>query len=357
MWNMEEKKIQGFEQAVRVLPLRLRQEAMALPEEQRARVEELRLRWGRPMAAVLPEGERPLGGEPVTGQELEQLLELASRASFHTVADQLRRGYLTVEGGHRVGLCGTAVVRDGELRGLRRLSSAAVRVARQAVGAARPVSDRLLRREGTLYSTLILAPPGAGKTTLLRDLIRAASDGEGMTPHRVGVADERGEVAALWNGRPQLEVGARTDVLEGCPKALALMLLLRAMNPQVLAADEITAPEDVRALISAAAELGCIAAGGTEEQRCAVREYARCIGRAFQIQDDILDVTSTDQELGKSVGSDRANEKNTFVTVLGLERSRALVEELTGQAEQALSGFGDPGFLLCLARALAGRRS
>lgn len=257
MWNMEEKKIQGFEQAVRVLPLRLRQEAMALPEEQRARVEELRLRWGRPMAAVLPEGERPLGGEPVTGQELEQLLELASRASFHTVADQLRRGYLTVEGGHRVGLCGTAVVRDGELRGLRRLSSAAVRVARQAVGAARPVSDRLLRREGTLYSTLILAPPGAGKTTLLRDLIRAASDGEGMTPHRVGVADERGEVAALWNGRPQLEVGARTDVLEGCPKALALMLLLRAMNPQVLAADEITATEDVRALISAA---GCGAA-------------------------------------------------------------------------------------------------
>ncbi|MFQ7683932.1 MAG: hypothetical protein ACLRIN_06260 [Lawsonibacter sp.] len=181
---MEEKKIKGFEQAVRVLPLRLRQEAMALPAEQRARVEELRLRWGRPMTAVLPEGECPLGGEPVTGQELEQLLELASRASFHTVADQLRRGYLTIEGGHRVGLCGTAVVRDGELRGLRRLSSASVRVARQAVGAARPVSDRLVRREGTLYSTLILAPPGAGKTTLLRDLIRAASDGEGMTPHR-----------------------------------------------------------------------------------------------------------------------------------------------------------------------------
>ncbi len=251
---MEEKKRQGYEQAVQVLPLRLRQEAMAFPRDQWTRIEELRLRWGQPMTAVLPDGECPLSREPVTGQELEQLLELASRASFHTVADQLRRGYLTVEGGHRVGLCGAAVIRDGEMRGLRHLSSAAIRVARQAVGAARSVSDRLVRREGTLYSTLILAPPGAGKTTLLRDLIRTASDGEGMVPQRVGVADERGEVAALWNGQPQLEVGKHTDVLEGCPKALALMLLLRSMNPQVLAADEITAPEDVKALISAA---GC----------------------------------------------------------------------------------------------------
>ena len=122
-----------------------------------------------------------------------------------------------------------------------------------AEGAAPQLLERLTR-------TNLEQTPGYavdGHCQRARDLIRAASDGEGMTPHRVGVADERGEVAALWNGRPQLEVGARTDVLEGCPKALALMLLLRSMNPQVLAADEITAPEDVRALISAA---GCGAA-------------------------------------------------------------------------------------------------
>ena len=111
------------------------------------------------------------------------------------------------------------------------------------------------------------------------------------------------------------------------------------------------------ALIEASMMTGAILAGANEQEVSAVEKAAGNIGLAFQIQDDILDVTSTDQELGKSVGSDRANEKNTFVTVLGLERSRALVEELTGQAEQALSGFGDPGFLLCLARALAGRRS
>ena len=245
---------QAYRQAAQVLPLSLRGAALALPEDKQARAEELRLRMGRPMTAVFPQGELPLGTNPVTGRDLEQLLELASRASVHTVADQLRRGYLTVEGGHRVGLCGTPVLRDGQIHGLGRLSSAAIRVARQVTGAAVPVERELLERDGTLCSTLILAPPGAGKTTLLRDLIRMASQGEGMVPQRVAVADERGEVAALWNGVPQLDVGERTDVLEGCPKAQALMMLLRAMNPQVLAADEITAPEDVAALISAA---GC----------------------------------------------------------------------------------------------------
>lgn len=109
------------------------------------------------------------------------------------------------------------------------------------------------------------------------------------------------------------------------------------------------------ALISAAAELGCIAAGGTEEQRGNVRAYAQALGRAFQVQDDILDVTSTDEELGKSVGSDRANEKTTFVTALGLEGSRALVEELTQAAVEALDGFERSEFLIWLARDLAKR--
>lgn len=243
----------SFVQAVQALPLRLRQEALSLPEGDRARAEELRLRAGWPMTAVLPEGERPLGGSPVEGRELEQLVEIASRASLHTVLDQVRRGYLTFEGGHRIGLCGTAALREGEIHALRAISSANLRIARQVKGAAAPVLDGLCPG-GRLADTLILAPPGLGKTTLLRDLIRSVSEGEGCTPLRVSLADERGEVAAMYSGRPQLEVGRRTDVAEGCPKAQGLMLLLRAMNPQVLAVDEITAPEDVGALIAAA---GC----------------------------------------------------------------------------------------------------
>ena len=242
-----------FEQAAAVLPPELRQQALALPTQERERAEELRLRCGWPMAAVFPEGEILLGGRKIVPQDLELLLEIASRASVHAVLSQLREGYLTIEGGHRLGLCGTAVLENGQMRNLRSLSSVSIRIARQHPGAALPLLSGLMEG-GRLCSTLIAAPPGMGKTTLLRDLVRCISDGDGTPPLRVGLADERGEVAALYGGVPQLRVGRRTDVIEGCPKAQGAMLLLRAMNPQVLAMDEITAPEDVAALLTAA---GC----------------------------------------------------------------------------------------------------
>lgn len=248
-----EKRTWAFDQAAGALPQRLRRLALTLPPGERAWAEELRLRAGRPLSVVFSSGEQSLGGPPVEPRELEQLLELATRASVHAALPQLRRGFLTIEGGHRIGLCGTAVMREGEIVQLRNLSSASVRIARQVKGAADGLLPRLCQG-GRLTDTLILAPPGLGKTTLLRDLIRQVSDGTDCEPLRVALADERGEVAALYQGLPQLDVGAHTDVLDGCPKAQGLMLLLRAMNPQVLAVDEITAPEDLRAIQEAA---GC----------------------------------------------------------------------------------------------------
>lgn len=152
-----------------------------------------------------------------------------------------------------MGLCGTVVKKDGKIVTLRELSSLSIRVARSVTGLAGPLLPQLTR-DGRLLSTLILAPPGAGKTTLLRDLVRALSDGEGCAPHRAAVADERGEVAALWRGEPQLYVGRHTDVLDGCSKGEGLSILIRGMNPQAAAVDELGGGEDVRAVAEAA---GC----------------------------------------------------------------------------------------------------
>ena len=234
--------------AVSLLPERLRREAERLDRKDRILAEEIRLRRGRPAGILLPEGERLLPGGPVTDREMEALLEIATQASVHAVRDGLRDGYIAVRGGYRLGVCGSAVTERGEMTGLSVVSSAALRIARQVWGAAEPVLSRIVPL-GEYSSTLILSPPGGGKTTLLRDIVRTLSDKYRL---RVALADERCEIAAMQGGVPQMDVGIRTDVLEKCPKSHAAMLLLRGMNPQVLAMDEITRPEDVAAAEQAA---------------------------------------------------------------------------------------------------------
>lgn len=239
-----------FQQGVALLPAHLRREAENLPKEKKRTAEEIRLRCGRSITISFPEGEEILAGcedRPIQPADISQVLEIATQASAHTVLDRVRNGFVTLRGGHRIGLCGSGVMRDGTVTNLRQLSSLSIRIARSVTGTAAQVLDELVE-EGRLQSTLILSPPGGGKTTLLRDLIRAVSDGEGLAPMRVGVADERGELAAMYEGVPQFDLGRRTDVMDGCPKDAGLLMLLRGMNPQVLAADEITAPADCAAL-------------------------------------------------------------------------------------------------------------
>jgi stage III sporulation protein AA len=241
------KEWDGFTSAAALLPPPMRERAMALGADKRARAEELRLRVGRPASVLLPEGELPFA-PAVTARELDTVLETATRASAHTALTSVASGYVTVRGGCRVGLCGEAAVSCGEVQSLRRLSSLSIRVAREATGCADGVWPYLTR--GGFRDTLLLSPPGGGKTTLLRELCRLLSDGG----TRVSLIDERGEVAAVWEGEPLFDVGARTDVMTGAPKRAAALMLLRAMSPQVLAMDEITSPEDVEVAALAA---GC----------------------------------------------------------------------------------------------------
>lgn len=246
--------MEPFDQVCALLPPHLRRSAETLPALVTRQVEEIRLRCGRRATLTLKGDELPLPWpEPITRRDLELTLEIATQASAHAALERVRQGYFTVRGGHRIGLCGSVAAEDGQVKNLRCLSSLNIRVAHNLPGCGEEAVKALMER-GEFPSTLLLAPPGGGKTTLLRDMVRLFSNGFCARPLRVGLCDERGEVAALWEGTPQFDVGERTDVLEGCPKAQGLMMLLRGMNPQVLSCDEITESADCAALSQCA---GC----------------------------------------------------------------------------------------------------
>ena len=245
----EEYAAARYEDACALLPGRLRTAAMLLERRRKAEAEELRLRIGRPLYITLPAMEAPLPQTRVIRGDLEQVLDRATEYSRYVAAETLRHGYVTAQGGFRIGVCGTALPLGDCNEGIRDVSSLSIRIPRVREDAARPILPELLE-DGW---PLLMGPPGSGKTTLLRDLVRLLSQGTELAPpRRVALVDERGELAAVHRGRPQLEVGCHTDVLDGCPKALAVPMLLRAMTPQVIALDEVAMQPDVEAVCAAA---------------------------------------------------------------------------------------------------------
>lgn len=183
--------------------------------------------------------------------EIEKILQFMCNYSIYAVEEELKQGFLTLRGGHRVGLCGRAVVENGRVRTIKNISGINIRVAKEIKGCAREIVG-LLYGNG-LKHTLIASPPGCGKTTLIRDAIRILSSEGGIDRggYKVGVVDERSEIAGCYMGIPQRDVGIRTDVLDACPKAQGIIMLLRSMSPEIIAVDEIGSIDDAEAIENA----------------------------------------------------------------------------------------------------------
>lgn len=222
-----------------------------LPLDLKDRLLEIRLRVGRPVMLVHNDGDMVLSeGNTLSKSEMEQTVQFVTRSSIYACEEELRQGFITLPGGHRVGIVGKAVLDEGRIRTIKHISGLNIRLARQVVGAANPVLPYLVE-SNSFVSTLIVSPPGCGKTTLLRDLIRQLSTGIPrlkLRGYKIGVVDERSEIAACFRGMQQNDVGPRTDVLDGARKAEGIMLLLRSMSPEIIATDEVGSPADILAL-------------------------------------------------------------------------------------------------------------
>ena len=251
-----------------------------MPSNIRGELEEIRLRSQNPLLIRLRDGsffvdrqgmlhkEAELG-YVVTTSNINACFEQFTRSSAYAFVNELTSGYITVEGGHRIGFCGKCAVTDGQVGALKEVSSINVRVARQIIGAADGVMDSVVR-DGRVRNVLIISPPGCGKTTLLRDIARQLSNGfSGFDGANVAIADERSEIAASFQGVPQNDLGIRCDVMDACPKARGIMMMLRSMAPDVIITDEIGTREDAAAIHEALNAGVCVIAsahGGSVEE-------------------------------------------------------------------------------------------
>ncbi len=233
-----------LEELARSLPRGL---ARLLQQQPEGSVREIRIRAGQGIVIHTAEGEKRCLIEP-TPQQVQQMAEALCEHALYARAEEQRSGFVTLRGGHRMGLCGRVILQGQSVRALREISSLCIRVAGQWCGAADRLMPILLDETGRTRSTLIVGLPGSGKTTMLRDACRRLSE-SGL---RVGVVDERSEIAAVTCGQPQLQVGPNTDVLDGCCKEAGLRWLLRSMSPDVLVTDELGGIGDVQAVQEAA---------------------------------------------------------------------------------------------------------
>ncbi len=254
------------EEIYAILPLSIRNIIKKINTDILDLIEEIRIREDRPLEIVYESKHAFISVNGMLTYNIEQayystkedtfkLLNLISNHSIYRLEEELRRGYITVKGGHRVGIVGKVILEKGEVKTISDISSFNIRVAKQIIGAANKIIPYIYCSDNrSVHNTLIISPPQCGKTTLLRDIARQISVGDSnknLLGYKVGIVDERSEIAGCVEGVPQNNIGYRTDVLDACPKAEGMMMMIRSMSPDVIIVDEIGRQEDTRAIFEA----------------------------------------------------------------------------------------------------------
>lgn len=241
------------------LPENIKIMIKGIPTSLRQDMEEIRIRENRPLMVhshcrdyfICSNGRVTSHFDAAyhpTAEDTRNILQLISDFSIYAFDEEIKNGYITLRGGHRVGMAGRVVLDRGKIRTMKYINSFNIRISKEVLGSADKIIP-YMTSGSEVYHTLILSPPQMGKTTLLRDICRKLSDGfSGFNGIKVGIVDERSEIAGCWKGIPQRRVGIRTDVLDSCPKAEGIMVMIRSMSPAVIVTDEIGRVEDVEAI-------------------------------------------------------------------------------------------------------------
>lgn len=246
-----ELTISGFESAILCLNDKIRRSISLIPLQIKEKAQEIRIRVNKNVLIVCPENSYFLSHDGNVSQketllfvepmDISETIKAICSYSIYSYQNQIKNGFITLRGGHRAGICGTAVINGSEITNIRDISSINIRIAKEV----KNCSKQIIRRLGSNISrTIIAGPPSSGKTTFLRDISRKLSIGEYGNPKKVSIIDERGEIAAVYRGVPQCDIGM-CDVLNSYPKGIGIMQAIRALSPDIIICDEIGSGSEI----------------------------------------------------------------------------------------------------------------